>query len=102
MELYENKTGKSRPTAFRDLKAFQKGESPIDKKWKNCIKLAISGDIELRIRELFFENPSVPPKEIWKKIGSPKKPSYYSVKAFVRKLRKELRDGLEFTKEPGK
>lgn len=102
MELYEKKTGKSRPTAFRDVKAFQKGESPVDKKWKNCMKPAISGDIELRIRELFFENPSRPAKEIWKMIGAPKKPSYYSVKVFVRKLRKELRDGLEFTKESGK
>lgn len=102
MELYEKKTGKSRPTAYRDLKAFQKGESPIDKKWKNCIKPAISGDTELRIRELFIENPSRPAKELWKMIGSPKKPSYYNVKVFVRKLRNELGDGLEFTNESEK
>lgn len=84
-------TGASKSTAYRYLAKAKKGQSGFDKDHKNCMIPIIHGDLELKIRVIFFENPNQTARDIWKQIGSPKKPSYTTVKDFVNKLKEELR-----------
>ncbi len=84
-------TGVSKATAYRYLKKAKKGQSGWDKNHKNCITPLIQGDLELQIRVIFFQNPNQPIKNIWRKIGSPKRPGYTTVKTFVNKLKEDLR-----------
>jgi len=87
IKQYMLKTGCSRATAYRHARNLKQGNSPFDKKWGNFIKPVINEDLGLRIRELFFANPSMTSADIWKAID--KKPSYSTVKNYVNKLKKE-------------
>jgi prophage antirepressor-like protein len=82
-------TGCSRATAFRAWKKARENESPFDKEWKNNVNYIKSKGYEMRIRELFFQNPGIGAKKIYKMIGSPESPALTTVKKFVRKLRAE-------------
>ena len=87
IKRYMLKTGCSPATAYRHVAKFKKGESPFDKKWGNFQKPAIDEELGLRIREIYFANPSMTMVDIWREIG--KKPSYSSVKKYIKMLRKE-------------
>ncbi len=89
LKLYMLKTGCSLATAHRHAAKIRRGESPFDKAWGNFGKPVIDEDLGLRIREIFFANPSMTIRDIWREIG--KKPSYSVVKVYVNKLKKERR-----------
>lgn len=89
LELYEEKTGVSRATAYRHLRKVKRGESPADKKYRNAMKPVISGDLELKIRQMWYEDKTIGYRKMYKLLGSPKRPSFDAVKEFMRKLKKE-------------
>ena len=91
IEEFMKTAGVSRPTAYRYLAKAKEGQSGFDKDHKNCTPPIIQGDLALTIRVIFFENPNQTIRDIWRKIGSPEKPSYSTVKEFVNKLKEELR-----------
>jgi hypothetical protein len=87
IKQYMLKTGCSPATAYRHAAKVKRGESPFDKNWGNFMKPVIDEDLGLKIREIYFANPSMTMKDIWREIGE--KPSYTSVKKYVKKLKKE-------------
>jgi hypothetical protein len=91
---YMKKTGCCRATAFNHLKMIKQGESPNDIKRKGPHQNnLISGDYEMQIREIFFKNPNLGYKSIYKRIGKPESPSLSTVKLFVKKLKNEITRG---------
>ncbi len=89
IKKYEEAAGVSKATAYRHLRKVKKGESPADKKYRNAIKPVISGDLELQIRQMWYADKTQGYIKIYKRLGSPKRPSFDAVKEFMRKLKKE-------------
>jgi hypothetical protein len=87
---YQTTTGCSRATAFRHWKIFREGGSPFDKDYKNNTDFISSKGYEMQIRKIFFANPGIGAKKIYKEIGKPLSPTLTTVKRFVRKLNQEL------------
>jgi hypothetical protein len=96
IELYMEKTGCNKATAYRHLAMVKKGESPSDKKYRNVNKVLITGDLELEIRQMFFADPEGSMKEIYRQLDPETRPSYTTVKEFIHKLRKELEASKAF------
>jgi hypothetical protein len=99
LDLYCEKSGYSKATAYRHLKKVKKGESPQDKKYRNANKPIISGDLELEIRRMWLEDKNQGYKKIYKRLGSPKSPEITAVKDFLRKLKKDDMMGKLASKE---
>ncbi len=88
VDLYTQMQDCSRATAYRHMAKLKKGESPFDKNYKGPTRNEAKMRV-LEIREIFFQDPTLKPIEIWKALGGPKSPSYTTVKEIWHELKRE-------------
>jgi len=90
----------SHSTFFRWVRIRRDNRSPYDKHHRNGKEPQIAGELEAEIRGIFSQNRLISSKELWQKLGSPKHPSYTTVRRFYNKLMDECY-GDEYLKLPG-